>query len=321
MPDNNLITELIKTGSKNTTSFISYLLEPKIESERLLMNIVKEKGYLSDEDIKQAANIRYIRKFAKRYKNYLNVLIKADKISEGIDFNNTSKCPDDDWMEYFEDLSSKFSNEFIQNLWAKILVKEHTQAGSVSKSMMNTISLLDPESALSFMKLCQLTFSLHTGTADNRYYKIPLILYDYELVEINTTLNAVVNVTLDPREENNEWEHLGKILDEYQSFIPSQYDLEYLRELNLIKMAADSFSCDIYSAHEMNLSFSVGDKHFITGSSYDTDRERFFVETGNTFFTRTGQALYEALSVQPYQNLMTVLQSYLEYQSCIYPSG
>lgn len=90
--------------------------------------------------------------------------------------NSHFSTPTDDWLEYFEDLSSKVSDNTMQEIWARLLTKERCETGSITKVMLNTFSLLDKDSALSFGKLCNLTYKLTVDDGRVRY--IPLVLYD-----------------------------------------------------------------------------------------------------------------------------------------------
>ena len=97
---------------------------------------------------------------------------------------------------------------------------------------------------------------------------------------------------------------------------PSQKEIEYLAELNLIKTSENHMECDIYSIEEMRLFFKVDDKQFEAVSPYDEDENRFYVCVGQVFFTQTGLALYNAIvkNIETYEYLYDVLKVYIEHR-------
>ncbi len=260
---------------------------------------------ISDEDFYKLALIANRDKICKEIKNCL----KIEKKKREIIFNNNLKLPDiktnkpytDDWRAYFDRLCSVVSDDAMQDIWAKILVKESLQPGSISKVMLNTFSLLDNVSAHNFEKLCALTFQV-CQEGENRY--IPLVLYDDILHEII-------------QESGEDFtDELKEKICAYSKYIPSQREIEYLAELNLIKTSENHMECDIYSIEEMRLFFKVDDKQFEAVSPYDEDENRFYVCVGQVFFTQTGLALYNAIvkNIETYEYLYDVLKVYIEHR-------
>ena len=124
-----------------------------------------EDGKLNEEDFYKLALIANKEKICREVKNCLTI----EKKKREIIFNNKFKLPaikntnsyTEDWRAYFDRLCSVVSDEDMQDIWAKILVKETVQPGSVSKAMLNTFSLLDNVSAKCFEKICSLTFEVN----------------------------------------------------------------------------------------------------------------------------------------------------------------
>ena len=158
----------------HTDGILSDLSEPKRKTEEFLYSVIKDKGQISEEDFKKAALMLNVRKIHRQLKNYYKVLEKSDTLIEKTKLPSKQiSSPTDDWLEYFEDLSSKVSDNTMQEIWARILTKERCDIGSITKVMLNTFSLLDKESALAFGKLCNLTYKLTVDDGRIRY--IPLV--------------------------------------------------------------------------------------------------------------------------------------------------
>lgn len=285
-------------------------LANKIESHNQTMydffiKMVQD-GNLTEEDFYKLALIANKEKICREVKNCLTI----EKKKREIIFNNKFKLPKmkntnsyaDDWRAYFDRLCSTVSDEAMQDIWAKILVKETIQPGSVSRAMLNTFSLLDSVSAKCFEKICSLTFEINQE-GENR--KIPLILYDDIICEMISDLSDDLS------------DELKEKFYAYEEYIPGQREIEYLSELNLLKISEDYMEYDIYSIEEMKLNFMVGDKKFDTVSPYDAEENRYYVCVGQVFFTQTGLALYNAISrnIEKYQYLYDVLKTYIEYRS------
>lgn len=265
-----------------------------------------EDGKLNEEDFYKLALIANKEKICREVKNCLTI----EKKKREIIFNNKLKLPaikntnsyTEDWRAYFDRLCSVVSDEDMQDIWAKILVKETVQPGSVSKAMLNTFSLLDNVSAKCFEKICSLTFEVNEKGENS---KIPLILYDDVICEIITEWSDDIS------------DELKEKFYAYENYIPGQKEIEYLAELNLLKTSEAYRECDIYSIEEMKLNFAVGDKKFDATSPYDADENRYYVCVGQVLFTQTGLALYNAISrnIEKYQYLYDVLKTYIEYRS------
>lgn len=265
-----------------------------------------DEGDLSEEKLTKLALIANKEKICREIKNCL----KIEKKKREIIFNNNLKLPEikktnaysDDWRSYFDRLCSIVSDEAMQDIWARILVKETIQPGSISKAMLNTFALLDSVSAKCFQKLCAVTFIMWQGDDEKH---IPLILYDDILCEIIQELSDELT------EEQKE-----KLIA-YEKYIPSQKEIEFLAELGLIKTSENHMECDIYSFEEMDLVFEVNEKKFKFKAPYDAEENRYFVCVGQTFFTQIGFSLYNSIAKNniKYEHLYDVLKIYIEYRN------
>lgn len=285
----------------HTDGILSDLSEPKRKTEEFLYSVIKDKGQISEEDFKKAALMLNVRKIHSQLKNYYKVLEKSDTLIEKTKLPSKQiSSPTDDWLEYFEDLSSKVSDNTMQEIWARILTKERCDIGSITKVMLNTFSLLDKESALAFGKLCNLTYKLTVDDGRIRY--IPLVLYD-----------DILHGIVDGYRGQTDYQKTIVPFEEYQTFLPKQEEIEYLSELNLIKLSAVHDESEIYSYSPMKLTFSVKELNFETCSLHSSEENYNFICTGQAFFTQTGSALYHALAFEPYSYLFDVLKGYISY--------
>ena len=281
-----------------TKELISDLSKPQKMAESLLYSAIQQKSCIDEEDFKKAALTLNVRKICRRAKNYYAILKKSDSLIEKN--NNKNTVPDIDWLEIFEDLSSKVSDNSLQDIWASILSKERLEAGSITKSMLNTFSLLDKYSAEAFGKLCSLTYKLKIN--DGRLYYIPLILYD-----------DILHNIISKYEGRTDYSKVKFPLEEYYSFLPKENEIDYLSDLNLVKPTTVHDESEVYSFEPMKCTFSVNNVSFEVNSIYDSKENYHFISTGQTFFTQTGLALYHALSIKSYKYLYNVLEGYISY--------
>jgi hypothetical protein len=249
--------------------------------------------------MKKLALLLNMDKIKKYIRNTYKIKIKADAIvveqkKKGLHIS----MPDSDWLDYFEDLSKGTSDEIMQDIWARILVKEHAENGSVSKAMLNTFAMMDQELALTFQKMCTLTYRLEVD--EGKTYCIPLVLYD-----------DILHRILENRAGSTEYIRVKNSLELYQQYLPKQEQLEYLSDINLIKISPVHDESEIYSHSKMHIKYSVGAKEFETDSLQDENYE--FVYTGQVRFTHIGWALYNAISNEPYQHLYDVLWEYINF--------
>lgn len=165
---------------------------PKKVAQQYLIEQIKENNF-NEDTIKNACVIMNVKKILKRTKNLINIIDEAEQIINKDKSIKKINIPDDEWLEYFEDLSSRVSDKAMQKMWARILAKEVTEESSgITKAMLNTISLLDKDSATNFIKLCSLVYTVQV--AGGNFYTIPLVLYDIDLTRILQKDGMMYNV-------------------------------------------------------------------------------------------------------------------------------
>lgn len=104
--------------------------------------------------IEKGARISSAKKEFKQYINQGKIISYASKdIRENAGMNI-----EDDWLMYFFEYAKNITNDDVQKIWGKILAEKCNGDKSISRRLINTLSLLDTESALAFGKLCSITF-------------------------------------------------------------------------------------------------------------------------------------------------------------------
>lgn len=286
---------------KHSTNLFTYVTEPRRKADEFLYSIISEKGEINDEDLKKATLMLHVHKLHKRLKNYYKI-IQESEVAIKKDTTAKTTIPNDDWLDYFEEVSSKVSNDTLQKIWARLLTKERLNKGSVSKVMLNTFSLLDKKSTLAFAKLCCLTYEMKITSFNSRTQYIPLVLS-----------SKVTSSIIQEHEELGHYEKELSYLEEYQAYLPTKEEMEYLSELNLIKL---NQKCDeeiLYSSKPMNIVLSIKGVPFQTLSIDDSIRIGRFLTTGEVYFTQIGLNLYNALSMEPNPLLFEVLKDYISF--------
>lgn len=66
---------------------------------------------------------------------------------------------DDDWLFYFISKAAYITNEQMQNTWGKILVEACDNSGICTKTLLNTLSLMNKQQAELFENICKFRFA------------------------------------------------------------------------------------------------------------------------------------------------------------------
>lgn len=294
------IKGLVETTINEGRGVFSYLREPYEKAEEIISKGVRKSEGLTSDDIYAAANQLLVRKYIKKIKNYDKIIDKAERqfdilLQKASEEEVSMNIPDDDWLEYFFDLSSRVSNENVQEIWAHLLLQEHFQNGSIKKVMLNTLALLDAESAKCFQNLCSLTYKM-TIEEDIRY--IPFVIYDYNID------NLLVDYEGDKRP-----------FMKYLEICPEESQLDYLAELGLITTTNLTESVyNVYFTEASEVSFSCCGKTITIESPYMQEENMYQVEASFVFFTQVGLSLYHILKVTHFEGLFDVVKRFAENQ-------
>ena len=127
----------------------------QLEAEKYLIDKIKNNP--SMPDLAKAATISNARKIIKNYQNQRNIFSMA------LDFINDSAEPErvsHDWLAFFFDSAKNISEEDVAIIWGKLLAKEINIPGTVSKSLIHILSIIDYKDALTFQKLASFTVEI-----------------------------------------------------------------------------------------------------------------------------------------------------------------
>lgn len=132
------------------------------------------------------AIISNLKQDLKYYKNQRNIISQAiNNISDDANVD----LVDDDWLNFFFDKAKNISSEDTQKLWAKILSEEFNRPRSIPKSLIQTIYIMDYETAKVFNNICKFVLEIDS---DDKYVPF-LLLYEFqdELKEYNITFDTL----------------------------------------------------------------------------------------------------------------------------------
>ena len=164
--------DIVEKVIDKISSAVGWLATPKanktyqMEAERYLIEQIKNDPHMPA--FAKAASMSKVRKLLKEYSNQYNIL------SNAMNFLNESANPekiDDDWLVYFFDKAKNVSKEEMAVIFGKILAKEINSPGTVSKTLVQILSVIDYEDAKTFLKLANFSVMIEDG------YQ-PVIFYD-----------------------------------------------------------------------------------------------------------------------------------------------
>ncbi|MBO6155166.1 MAG: DUF2806 domain-containing protein [Lachnospiraceae bacterium] len=287
-----IIEDLIKEESK---SVVLNLINKNSDIDQFIKQTIIEKGELDDSDWEKIAYLTAIGDIRRKAKNIYKTKFKAEKIIEEnkIDIRNK---PDSDLLNYYEDLVSNVSNEDMQEIWARILVKEHMEHGSVTKAMLSALSLLDRKTALAFQKLCMYTFGLTVGDKIERF--IPFVLYD-----------DLCSQLIDYAEDDS----IRESIVSFSNDMPSQEELIFLDEIGLIKLSDYNDESYVFTRECEEYVYQVGNQVWNEIPVFDEGQNNYFMGTGQAFFTHSGLVLFKALNIQCCPEIANIIRTYHKY--------
>lgn len=146
-------------------------LESKAESikgETIALNVFRTKvaekasdEFMQDENLMNRAVDYYGSKLLKEQINRENVLNKAtDELKLNPPEKDTEKEIDEDWLDMFSRISETKSNEEVQLILSKILAGEIKRPGSFGPKTLQTLTLLDHDTAKIFRDFCSISYEL-----------------------------------------------------------------------------------------------------------------------------------------------------------------
>lgn len=175
--------------------------------------LIQAEADIQVEEMHSRAVARFIRDEAIKQSNIESIVCKA------IPKLVASAKPDEidnDWLMLFFDKSKLFSDEEMQELWAKVLAGEANEPGAFSRRTITFISTMSKKDAELFTKLCSfavniertetLIIVLDLEVKDNIYHHAGLGFQEFShLDDIGLiTYNNITGFTIKPKLATNE---------------------------------------------------------------------------------------------------------------------
>lgn len=134
---------------------IDTILEPRgldlvmLEGHKKIVDKVIENGEVSGDMV---AFVSGYKKMIREYENCKNAAENAKKyLREGAE----PKKLDVDWLNFYFDKVRLVSDEMVQDIWSRILAEETNEQGSVSLSLLHTLSIMSKEQATIFSNIAR----------------------------------------------------------------------------------------------------------------------------------------------------------------------
>lgn len=195
----------------------------------------------------------------KSVKEYSNQRVIIQHAIENMKNTSEPKKIDDDWIAQFMDKSRLVSDSDFQLIWGRILAEECNNPGNVPKGLLHILEQMDKHDAERFSLLC--TFSVYVTEGDREYYMpvVPNDSFHSYYVEKGLNYDALID----------------------------------LQALGLIEMSMGGLAPE-YSVQfsEVPIRACYFDKY------YELSEETAEVYCGNVIYTKTGQALCSAITVE-----------------------
>lgn len=100
--------------------------------------------------IERAAIVSNYKKIVKEYKNQVDIMRIA---VEHLEPNSISKDVSNGWITFFFDKVNNVSEDYMKEIWGKILAGEFNEPNTYTKQLLHTMSIMDSKIAKSFQKI------------------------------------------------------------------------------------------------------------------------------------------------------------------------
>lgn len=174
------------------SSALGWIVTPKdikpaiIEANK---SIIEEIAHREDiNPFERAAIISNYKKFVKEYKNQIDVIKMA---VEHLNSNSEAGKVNDDWVTFFFDKVKTVNDEYMKQIWGKILAGEFNEPNTYTKQLLHTMSIMDSRIAKRFQKIRSscfysppilLTFMYRTNSENikniKKYDRMKIFIYD-----------------------------------------------------------------------------------------------------------------------------------------------
>lgn len=234
--------------------------------------------------LEKGAKISTARKEMKQYINQGKIIAYAAK-----DIQVDSKLDvDDDWLMYFFEYAKNISVDDVQRIWAKILAERCNGNMNMNRRLINTLSMLDHESAHVFEQLCGITFEFTCYYIKYVPLVFPVCIYkDY--------LNELEQVDQEKAIDFLKY-YLG-----FVNFDEKNHEFRILKDIGLIEMRTEENTMENVLNIEPEITLN-GKEYKIEG-----DIGKKNLELGRIKYTELGESLCDIVNtsyVFPYFEIL-----------------
>ncbi len=167
----------------------------KIAAEsKVQVDIILSEGA---NDLQQRAVRRFVHKETRKQENIEAIAIPVlEQLPEYSDVDNL----EEDWVANFFNKCENISDEKMQTLWSRILLREATKSGTISKRALEITSTLDKKDAELFTNFGQFVWMAHQATP--MVMNIEDEIYNNEGINFQTLnhLDAIGLIKFDPHQ-------------------------------------------------------------------------------------------------------------------------
>jgi hypothetical protein len=103
-------------------------------------------------ELEQRAVRRFLTEETRKQANVESITEKAVRL---LGDDASPQDMDNDWISYFFDSARHISADDMQEVWAKVLAREATTPGTISRRAVSILSVLDARDATAFTTLCR----------------------------------------------------------------------------------------------------------------------------------------------------------------------
>lgn len=100
--------------------------------------------------VERAAIVSNFKRIVKEYKNQVDIMRLA---VEHLEPNSVSEDVDNDWITFFFDKVKDVTEDYMKEIWAKILAGEFNKPNTYTKQLLHTMSIMDSSIARRFQKI------------------------------------------------------------------------------------------------------------------------------------------------------------------------
>ena len=136
------------------SSALGWMVTPKnikpaiIEANKSIIEEIANREDINP--IERAAIVNNFRKNVKEYKNQVDIMRIA---VEHLEANFVSGDVHNDWISFFFNKIKDVTEDYMKEIWGKILAGEFNKPGSFTKQFLHTLSIMDSNMAKRFCKI------------------------------------------------------------------------------------------------------------------------------------------------------------------------